>query len=65
MLVETSQACEDEIASNMNMEIARELMKEDYPDHSEENFQKVWEMAKGQPFDVPVVYGILLAAGKV
>jgi hypothetical protein len=51
----TSQVCEDNIASIMNIEIARELMKEEYPDHSEENFQKVWEMSKGKPFDVPVI----------
>lgn len=56
---------DNDLQDIMNMEIARELLKEDYPDHSEENFQKVWEMSKGKPFDVQVVYGILLAAGQI
>jgi hypothetical protein len=61
----SAQIFADEMQDILNMEIARELMDEDYSGYSEENFQKVWEICKGKPFDVPVMYGILLAAGLI
>ena len=43
----------------MNQEIARELMLEINPDLSQQQFERVWSLCNGNPWNAGVLYQIL------